>query len=180
MTIRFSPTDAFIVNHCWPVEEQAKHIDFALVLNSAVTDLLNPARTGELNLHHAGCWECDLSDDSLTWSGGVYDIFGLPRGAKISRIETASMYAEESRVAMERLRAFAIRHYRGFTLDAEICPPGYGRRWMRLICAPVCDNNRVVRLHGLKLSIPASEAHLSVAAITPAWAMPNFLPTKAQ
>jgi hypothetical protein len=39
-------------------------------------------------------------------------------------------------------------------LDAEILPAvGGQRRWMRLIAAPICNGNRVVRLHGLKLII---------------------------
>jgi hypothetical protein len=54
---------------------------------------------------------------------------------------------------MERLRAYAIRHRRGFTLDAELQPAAGGRRWMRLIAAPACEGDRVVRLHGLKLII---------------------------
>ena len=35
----------------------------------------------------------------------------------------------------------------------EIQPAIGGRRWMRLIAAPVCIENRSVRLHGLKLII---------------------------
>lgn len=108
---------------------------------------------GGLGFHHVGCWECDLADDSLIWSGGVYDIFGLPRGVRITREETVALYSEESRAAMNRLRAHAIKHRRGFTLDAEIYPIVGGGRWMRLIAAPMCDGDRVVRLHGLKLII---------------------------
>lgn len=104
-------------------------------------------------MHHAGLWECDLSDDSLIWSGGIYDIFGLPRGATVSRDEAVSLYAEDSRASMERLRAYAIKHRRGFTLDAKIRPASGPSRWMRLIAAPVCEGGRVVRLHGLKLII---------------------------
>ena len=95
--------------------------------------------------------ECDLGDDSLIWSGGVYDIFGLPRGAAVSRDEAVALYAEDSRARMERLRSYAIRHRRGFTIDAEIRPASGQVRWMRLIAAPVCEGERVVRLHGLKL-----------------------------
>ena len=54
---------------------------------------------------------------------------------------------------MERLRSYAIEHKRGFTLDAEIRPAVGGRRSMRLIAAPVCDGDKVIRLHGLKLII---------------------------
>ena len=123
------------------------------MLSCAVIDIVEPAQIGELGLHHAGLWECDLSDDSLTWSGGVFDIFGLPRGARVSRSDVLPLYCEESRAAMERLRAHSIKHRRGFTLDVEINAATGGRRRMRLIGAPVCEEGRAVRLHGLKLIV---------------------------
>ncbi len=118
-----------------------------------MTDLVQPSIAGKLGVHHAGCWDCDLADNSLTWSGGVFDIFGLPRDAKLSRDAAVAFYCEESRVKMERLRAYAIKHRRGFTLDAGIEAATGERRWMRLIAAPVCTNGRPVRLRGLKLII---------------------------
>ena len=54
---------------------------------------------------------------------------------------------------MERLRAYAIKHRRGFTLDARIVPVQGKPRWIRLIGAPVCEGRRVVRLEGLKIPI---------------------------
>jgi PAS domain-containing protein len=146
-------TEPLAICHSWPLFEQPRHFDLGCILNCAVTDILQPTQVGDLGLHHAGCWECDLSDNSLTWSGGVLDIFGFPRGAKVTREETVALYAEESRNVMERLRSYAIQHRRGFTLDAEIRPLTGGTRWMRLIAAPECDGDRVVRLHGLKLII---------------------------
>ena len=146
-------TEPLALHHSWPIFEQARHFDLGCVLSSAVTDIIEPARVGTLGLHHAGLWECDLTDNSLIWSGGVYDIFGLPRNAKIARDEIVALYREESRAAMERLRAHAIKHRRGFTLDVEINSVTDGRRWMRLIGAPVCEEGRAVRLHGLKLIV---------------------------
>lgn len=147
------PVEPLQINHSWPLFERARHFELGSVLNSAVTHILEPTQVGALNLHHAGCWQCDLADETLTWSGGIYDIFGLPREASITRREVVGLYAEHSRVAMERLRAHAIRHKRGFTLDAQINPLIGGERWIRLICAPVCEGERVVSLHGLKLVI---------------------------
>lgn len=146
-------TEPLALHHSWPIFEQARHFDLGCVLSSAVTDIIEPAQVGTLGLHHAGLWECDLSDNSLIWSGGVYDIFGLPRNAKIARDEIVALYREESRAAMERLRAHAVKHRRGFTLDVEINSVTDGRRWMRLIGAPVCEEGRAVRLHGLKLIV---------------------------
>src|ERR1051326_2687921 len=116
------PTEPLPLHHSWPLFEQARHFELGSVLNCAVIDTIDPASIGALSMQHAGCWECDLSNNSLIWSGGVYDLFGLPRGAPISREESVGFYCDGSREAMERLRAYAICHVRGFTLDAEIRP----------------------------------------------------------
>ena len=147
-------TEPLQIHHSWPLYEQPRHFELGCILSCAAIDVVEPDEVGQLGVHHAGCWECDLADNSLIWSGGVYDIFGLPRGIQISRTDAVALYCEESRAAMDRLRSYAIEHKRGFTLDAEILPAvGRQRRWMRLIAAPICDDNRVVRLHGLKLII---------------------------
>jgi PAS domain-containing protein len=144
---------SFAFGDTWPLREQARHFELGHVLSSAVTDLIPPIEVGGLALHHAGCWECDLSDNSLVWSGGVYDIFGLPRGAQITRKEAVAFYSEGSRAKMERLRSYAIRHRKGFTLDVQIRTAVEEIRWVRLIGVPYCDENRAVRLHGLKLIV---------------------------
>lgn len=141
------------IHASWPLFEQARRFELGLVLNCAVTDAIEPAQVGDLGPYHAGCWECDLSNDTLAWSGGVYDIFGLPRGATITRKEAVAYYSAHSLAAMERLRSYAIRHRRGFTLDVQIRPAVGDTRWMRLIAAPICEGGRAVRLHGLKLII---------------------------
>ena len=81
--------------------------------------------------------------------------YGVQTGGKaaVFRPEAVALYSERSRATMERLRAYAIRHRRGFTLDAEILTAQGGRRWMRLIAAPICESERVVRLHGLKRDV---------------------------
>jgi len=145
--------DPIALQHTWPLWEQPKHFELGHVLSCAVTDIIEPVEVGTLNLHHAGCWECDLSDNSLTWSGGVYDIFGLRRQMEITRDEMVALYCENSRAKMERLRAYSIKHRRGFTLDIEIQSAIGENRWARLVAAPVCIGDRTVRLHGLKLII---------------------------
>jgi len=141
------------LHHSWPLYEQARHFQLGSIMNCVIADAIEPVDIGRIGAQHAGLWECDLADNSLIWSGGVYDIFGLPRGAIVSRDEAVALYGEDSRAAMERLRAYAIKHRRGFTLDAEIRPASGKGRWMRLIAAPICEGDRVVRLHGLKLII---------------------------
>jgi hypothetical protein len=142
------------LDRSWPMWEQPRHFELGHVFNSAIADAIAPVTPGELGAHHAGLWECDLADSSLIWSGGVYDMFGLQRGSAVTRQQCLAHYCDDSRVKLERLRAHAIRHRRGFTLDVEIYAAAVAeRRSVRVIGAPVCDGDRVVRLHGLKLAV---------------------------
>lgn len=142
------------LHNSWPLWEQPRHFDLGLILNCAVADAIEPEGVGALGLQHAGLWECDLTNETLTWSGGVYDIFGLPRGTIVSRPDALSLYCEDSRVKLERLRSHAIRHKRGFTLDIDIRAAAVGEtRRVRLIGAPVCQGGKVICLHGLKFMV---------------------------
>jgi len=149
-----TPIDPLPLDHSWPLFERGVHFELGCLTGGQGTGLIDPALDGQaLARHGIGTWACDLSDNALTWSAGVYDLFGLPRGAHLSRTEVVGLYDERSRTAMERLRAYAIKHRRGFTLDAEILPDRGGHRWMRLVAAPICEGGRVVRLHGLKRDV---------------------------
>ncbi len=146
--------------HSWPLFERARHFDLGWIDRRGVrvpraSASPLPDQAAELARLGAGLWECDLADDRLTWSDAVYDLFGFPRGAEVPRADAVACYCEGSRAAMERLRAHAIAHRRGFTLDVEIGPAAAETRWIRLIAAPVCDGDTVVALHGLKFLIPA-------------------------
>jgi hypothetical protein len=140
--------------HSWPLWERRTRFDLGHALNCAATEAVSPARVGPLAVGHSGLWEYDFVSDRLAWSGGVYDIFGLQRGSAISREKALALYSRESRAKLEQLRAYALRHKRGFTLDVEIHAAATGeRRKMRIIAAPLCEGNAVVRLHGLKVMI---------------------------
>lgn len=135
------PTFPLPLHHSWPLAEHRQRFDLGIV-HDGCGPAIGEAETGR--------WRCDLVDSALSWSDAVFDLFGLPRGASVSRAETVALYADRSRAAMEQLRAHAIKHHRGFTLDAEIVTTGGANRWMRLIAVPVCVDGRVVALQGLK------------------------------
>ena len=149
------PTEPLPLHHSWPLFERDRLFDLGHTFGCppstlSTSDSAWPDRQ-ELTRYGIGQWECDLSDDSLAWSAEVYDIFGLPRDSSVQRDEVVGLYRESSRAVMERLRAYAIKHRRGFTLDAEIQSSSHGHpQWMRLIAAPLCEGGRVVRLRGLK------------------------------
>jgi PAS domain-containing protein len=149
------PIEPLPIHHSWPLFEWERRFELGCLLE---VEPALPASLDEQALARrgVGLWECDLSDNALSWSAGVYDIFGLPRGSAVRREEAVALYAEDSRARMERLRAYAIKHRRGFTIDVEIRPALGSPRWMRLIAAPVCDGARVLRLTGLKRDLGAA------------------------
>lgn len=144
------------LTHSWPLSEQRQRLDLGMLLDEPEEAPVDLERQPAILAAHAiGLWECCLQDDALVWTDGVYELFGLPQGAAVERRDIVALYAESSRAAMERLRAHAIRHRRGFTLDAEIHPVTGPRKWMRLIAAPVCVGRQVVGLQGIKQDVSA-------------------------
>src|SRR6202165_6203865 len=84
-----------------------------------------------LNLARIGAWACELETERLTWTPGVYDIFGYPMGNPLRRASIVDLYIDESRRNMELARAEVIRSGRAVTLDVEIRTWRGERRWMR-------------------------------------------------
>lgn len=143
---------ALPLTHSWPLFERDRQFELGAVVDGACDRLVAALAPAE-PITGIGRWECDLIDNRLSWSPPVYALFGLPPASRPLRDEVLPLYTEESRVLMEQLRAYAIRHRRGFTLDAELRPADGGQRWMRLVAAPVVEDGRVVRLHGLKRDV---------------------------
>jgi hypothetical protein len=99
----------------------------------------------------AAHWHCDIANqDALTWSEKVYEIFGLPLGAPITREEAVQRYRDHSRGVLERVRSFATSHKCGFLLDAEISPRNEESRWIRIAALPILEEGRLVGLRGAK------------------------------
>lgn len=147
-----TPTDPLPLHHSWPLADMDQRFDLGRLYDEPPHGEDGPVLPPP-GAVAPGVWACDLADNALCWSGEVYRLFGLPRGDPLARATAVSLYDEPSRAAMERLRAHAIRHRRGFTLDVAIVPPGARRRWVRLVAAPICDGGRVVRLHGCKSDV---------------------------
>ncbi len=138
------PTEPLALNHSWPIAERASRFDLGVVHDSLKVPGGMP-----------GLWRCEFPTDRLIWSDAVYDLFGLPRGALITRQDAVRLYAEHSRAAMERLRNHALKHHRGFTLDVELRPVNGGVRWMRLVAAPFFRGGTLTALEGLKFDVSA-------------------------
>jgi PAS domain-containing protein len=105
-----------------------------------------------------GIWACELPFETLTWTGGVYDIFELPQGFRVSREETLGFYTDESRKMLEEVRSRAIRECGGFTLDTEITTALGKPRLMRITATVEYENNVPARIFGIKQDVTRSAA----------------------
>ena len=106
-----------------------------------------------LDLARIGAWECELETERLTWTSGVYDIFGYPMGNPLRRASIVDLYVDESRRNMELARAEVIRSGRAVSLDAEIRTWRGERRWMRLLIHTDGGGGRPARIFGSKQDI---------------------------
>lgn len=114
---------------------------------------MDPLLERAMALARVGAWSCNLSDNRLSWTSGVYDLFGLPPDTAFDRRQTVEMYTEESRDAMERLRARAIAVGGTFTFDAQIVPATGDLRWMRVTGEMTHNACGDPILHGLKQDV---------------------------
>jgi diguanylate cyclase (GGDEF)-like protein/PAS domain S-box-containing protein len=100
-----------------------------------------------------GAWSCDLASEQLSWTDGVFDMFGLPTDEALDREATIELYSEESRELLEQKRSQAIENRDGFTLDARIVRPDGIDRWIRITAATRGSNGRTETLFGMKQDI---------------------------
>lgn len=100
-----------------------------------------------------GAWECDLATERLGWTEAVYDLFDLPQGSVLRRPAIVELYTDESRAAMNAVRAGVIETGRPATLEAEIRPARGVSRWLRLSIDVERQDGRSVRLFGAKQDI---------------------------
>uniref|UniRef100_E6VP04 Diguanylate cyclase with PAS/PAC sensor n=1 Tax=Rhodopseudomonas palustris (strain DX-1) TaxID=652103 RepID=E6VP04_RHOPX len=108
-----------------------------------------------LNAARIGAWECDLDTERLSWTSGVYALFGYPVGNPLRRASIVDLYVDESRRHMELARAEAIRTGCPITLDTEIRTWRGEARWMRLSINAARENGRTVRVFGCKQDVTA-------------------------
>jgi diguanylate cyclase (GGDEF)-like protein len=108
-----------------------------------------------LGFARIGVWECELATEHLTWTSGVYDIFGYPMGNPLRRASIVNLYADESRRNMELARAEVIRSGCATSLDVEIRTWRGESRWMRLAINAIGEGGRTVCIFGSKQDITA-------------------------
>ena len=149
------PTEPLPLHHSWPLHDMHAH------LAPVALDQRTARNEEALAQRGLGLWHCDLADNRLSWTTGVYDLFGIERGMDVPRPLAVSLYAPDSREAMEQLRAYAIRYRRGFTLDIDIRPLNGGTCTMRLVTAPIVHAGEVVALHGVKQLLPSGSSPAS-------------------
>lgn len=145
-------TEPLALNHSWPLFGCGSNFDLGLVGAPDMAPI--DADEAWLATQGIGQWHCDLATQGLRWSSSVYDLFGWQRDHPVNRDGVLPLYRCESLSAVERLRSYAIRHRRGFTIDAQIHANG-GSRWIRVTGVPVCRHKRVIALRGWKKDVTA-------------------------
>lgn len=143
-----TPQEPLALYHSWPLWERGSRLQLGCLHDA----MPSPPTCATSSI---GVWRCDLATGALDWSPLVHRLFALPLGRAIRRDDVLATYADESRSALERLRAHALRHRRGFTIDVLVRPHGAPARWVRINAAPRVAEGRPVELYGTKQDVTA-------------------------
>jgi PAS domain S-box-containing protein len=140
--------------HSWPLFDMAERMAYASLALLDPADIPNAALLGT-TAAGVGIWQCDVATGRLSWSAEVHELFGLPDNVVPTRAFALACYEPDSLEIMNALRDHAIKHRRGFTMDARIRRADGEERWIRLTAMPVLRGGKVVRLVGTKEDVTA-------------------------
>lgn len=140
-----------------------------LLKETAAPAAASNEQTGALDLYDQaasivpmGAFSCTLADERLSWTSGVFDIFGLSSAQAPERQATVEMYTEASRELLGRRRSHAIATCSSFSLDASIIRPDGTERWIRINAAVRSVNGRADTLYGMKQDITEDHARWEI------------------
>lgn len=100
-----------------------------------------------------GAWTLDLATGRLAWSDGVYDIFGLARGSRVTPEMVLPLYDHASRRDLERLQAQAVAAGGSFTLDVRVRHVRGPLKWVRVSGTAEAEAGAPSRLAGFMRDI---------------------------
>jgi len=99
-------------------------------------------------LADVGAWEYDPATEDLSWSEGVYDVFGVPRSFEPTPAAAFEFYHPEDRDAVKTAVDRALADRERFDVEARIETGAGAVRWLRTHGSPLVDDGEVVRLRG--------------------------------
>lgn len=151
-----TPQEPLALYHSWPLWERHCRFDLGRVHDGPSPAVPYDIVAQDIAAAGIGVWRCDLLSARLSWSPVVHRLFGVDPARTPPRDEVLTIYTEESRVAMERLRDHALRHHRGFTIDVALRVAGERQRWVRINAAPRVGDGCAVELYGTKQDVTAA------------------------
>jgi diguanylate cyclase (GGDEF)-like protein/PAS domain S-box-containing protein len=98
-------------------------------------------------LARIGAWEHDLAAGTFHWTDEVARIYGKTTNPALTLEYCLTCCTEEGREAARQAHDAAVNEGRPFDLELDIAIEG-SRKWVRILCSPVSENGRVVKLRG--------------------------------
>ncbi len=99
-------------------------------------------------LAHIGGWEFDPVTLQGSWTEETARIHEVDPTAQVDVASGLSFYPDESRARIEAAVAAAIERGTPYDLEVEFVSAKGTPKWVRLICRPVVENGKVVRVRG--------------------------------
>lgn len=101
------------------------------------------------NVSRMGGWQYDVVNESLTWSQGVYEIYGLSANDKISVEYAISFYKQSDQEKISLLFQEAILNKKSYTGEFGFCDAHGNHKWIRTTGNVICDGELVTHVYGV-------------------------------
>ncbi len=100
-----------------------------------------------------GGWELDAITNEVTWSEETARIHELPLGYKPTRDQLIDFFHPDERQAIADAVQRAIDHGEAYDLETRFITAKGKHLWTRMICEPILENGKTVKLRGTFLDI---------------------------
>jgi PAS domain S-box-containing protein/diguanylate cyclase (GGDEF)-like protein len=118
--------------------------------NNELNALTQNALFRELeNVSKMGGWQYDVKNESLFWSQGVYEIYGLSTEDQIDVERAISFYKQSDRELISSLFEEAITHKKSYIGEFGFRDAKGIHKWIRTTGNVICDGEIVTHVYGV-------------------------------
>ncbi|MFN3202657.1 MAG: ATP-binding protein [Bradymonadia bacterium] len=111
------------------------------------------------SLARVGGWEMVVETGAVSWTPGVYAIYGLSHAEPLDADAVMTFYAPEGQSRLQEALSRCAQHGSSFDLQLPFQSQSTSPRWLRVIGTPVIEAGRVVRIRGVVQDI--TQQHLA-------------------
>lgn len=95
-----------------------------------------------------GGWEYDPQTDDLFWTDAIYEIYGLPKGEKVSVDKALNFFVDQDKSALKEELNKALTEHKTYDSEYQLETPDGEPKWVRTMGKPVKRKGKLFKIVG--------------------------------